>query len=766
MHIRRGLIFSLILFWLCAGSVAAQEFLPPEEAFPVETRVDGAGQVSVIWDVTDGYYLYGGKFAFSTESPGFELGEPERPAGKIKQDEYFGEVEVLRGRVEVAIPVIRSADAGNELVLKTKSQGCADAGLCYPPQRQSFDLTLPPQASPSQSPASPADVLAAFGEEVGIDDEEEDGFIPVEKAFLFEAEAINGESLRLAWRIAEGTYLYQEKIEVKLLEGQGVRLGEIELPQPKIKKDGVRPDGSFGDVAVYEHDFEATLPLIHTAGGEKAISLEFGFQGCAEIGICYPPRKVQLSFDLAAPTNVAEEAAGAQPADANASQASEAAPAASSGAPVAEQDRIADTLRGGSVWLILLTFFGFGALLSLTPCVFPMIPILSGIIAGQKNLTTRRSFMLSLVYVLAMAATYAGAGVLAAVFGQNLQAAFQDPWILSGFAVIFVLLALSMFGFYELQLPSSLQSRISDVSNRQQGGSFTGVAVMGFLSALIVGPCVAPPLAGALIYVGQTGDWMLGGAALFVMALGMGLPLLLIGASAGKLLPRAGMWMEAIKAVFGVGLLAVAIVLLERILPPAVSLVLWGALMVVSGVYMGALSQLDEAVSGWRKLWKGLGLVLVIYGALMLIGAAAGGKDTVQPLRGIGFGGVAGAGGPAHVEFKRIKTVEDLQREVANANRPVMLDFYADWCVSCKEMERYTFSDPEVIKTLESYLVLQADVTADDEQDRALLQGRFGLPGPPAIIFYGADGVERSNYRVVGFMDAETFAAHAREAVR
>jgi thiol:disulfide interchange protein DsbD len=259
---------------------------------------------------------------------------------------------------------------------------------------------------------------------------------------------------------------------------------------------------------------------------------------------------------------------------------------------------------------------------------------------------------------------------------------------------------------------------------------------------------------------------MLGGGALFVMALGMGLPLLLIGASAGKLLPRAGMWMEAIKAVFGVGLLAVAIVLLERVLPPAVSMILWGTLMVVSGIYMGALTQLDEMVSGWRKLWKGLGLVLVIYGALMLIGAAAGGKDTVQPLRGIGFAGGGAAAGPAHVEFKRIKTLEDLEREVANANRPVMLDFYADWCVSCKEMERYTFSDPKVIKALDNFLVLQADVTADDEQDRALLQGHFGLPGPPAIIFYDADGVERSNYRVVGFMEAEAFAAHAQEAVR
>jgi thiol:disulfide interchange protein DsbD len=489
------------------------------------------------------------------------------------------------------------------------------------------------------------------------------------------------------------------------------------------------------------------------------VTLIAKYQGCAEIGICYPPQtqRVSLSLPEALVTAVLPAAAAAPAAVAPAASASDQ--------PISEQDQIAAVLANSGLWVVIAAFFGFGLLLAFTPCVFPMIPILSGIIAGQgTKITTRKAFVLSLVYVLAMALTYTLVGVLAGLFGANLQAAFQDPWVLSAFALVFVLLALSMFGFYDLQLPSSLQSKLAELSNQQEGGTLIGVAIMGLLSALIVGPCVAPPLFGALIYISQTGDALLGGVALFALSMGMGAPLIAIGTSAGKLLPRAGAWMDAVKAVFGVALLGVAIFMLERILPPAVAMLLWGSLLICSAVYMGALTPLTPASSGWRKLWKGLGVVLLVYGALMLLGVAAGGKDTVQPLRGLAVGG--GSGAVAEAAFTRIKTVDDLDRELAKAGalgKPVMLDFYADWCVTCKELERYTFSDPAVIAELGRFVLLKADVTANDAADQALMQGRFGLPGPPAILFFATSGAELKGYRLVGFKSAKDFVAHLRQ---
>jgi thioredoxin:protein disulfide reductase len=771
----------LLLLWASAAPTAAdEEFLLPEQAFQVTAAADGADAVRVRWTIADGYYLYKSKFRFTSPFPDVALGDPELPTAQRKQDAFFGEVEVYRGQVEIRIPVTRRTSA-DTLTIEAACQGCADAGLCYPPQRQTLVVRLPqaaavtaavPVAAPTTltggRPGGPISGIAqSLGAQVGagIDDD----LLTAEQAFIFQAEVGAPERIDLTWDIAPGTYLYRDKVEIALDGATDVTLGSFQLPPGEIKRNTILPDGSTGDVAVYHDRVSLALPLLRRGTAASEIALVVKYQGCAERGICYPPQtqRVKLALPPAAqiPAAAPEQArnpsvttvVGASPAAADRS--------VSVPEPVAEQDRIASVLAERNLWAVVALFFGFGLLLAFTPCVFPMIPILSGIIAGAgPGITTRRAFTLSLVYVLAMALTYTVAGVLAGLFGANLQAAFQNPWILSAFALIFVLLALSMFGFYDLQLPSSLQSKLAEVSNKQARGTLIGVAIMGLLSALIVGPCVAPPLFGALIYISQTGDAVLGGVALFALSLGMGAPLIAIGTSAGKLLPRAGAWMDAVKAVFGVALLAVALTMLERILPAAVAMLLWGLLLICSAVYLGALNQIPAGASGWTRLWKGLGVGLLIYGALMLAGAAAGGKDTVQPLRGLLVGGGAGSALP-HAQFKRIKTTADLDRELAaaaTAGQPVMLDFYADWCVSCKEMERYTFSDPAVIQELGRFVLLQADVTANDAADQALMQGRFKLPGPPAILFFDTTGAETPSLRLVGFKPAEAFAAHLR----
>ncbi|MGD8408271.1 MAG: protein-disulfide reductase DsbD, partial [Thiohalophilus sp.] len=527
------------------------------------------------------------------------------------------------------------------------------------------------------------------------------------------------------------------------------KIGNVELPEGETKDDEF-----FGRIQVYHDSVDIDIPLVRTSGDAGPIELGMVYQGCAEkTGICYPPIRKTLSFDLPATDVVA--AAGDSTAQGGQGETAGQLP------PMSEQDTIAASLQQGGI-LVILTFFGFGLLLAFTPCVFPMIPILSSIIIGQgEKITTGRAFSMSLVYVLAMAVTYTIAGVIAGMLGENLQAAFQNPWILGSFAGVFVLLSLSMFGFFELQMPGFIQSKLTEVSNRQQGGSLTGVAVMGFLSALIVGPCVAAPLAGALIYIGQTGDAVLGGMALFALSMGMGLPLIAIGTSAGKLLPRAGGWMDAVKAVFGVLLLAVAIWMLERIIPEFVALWLWAALLIISGIYMKALEPLPAGTSGWHRLWKGLGIILLVYGILLAIGASAGGNDKFRPLQGV-FAGSGYTMQKEELQFEKIKTVEDLDARLAEAKaagQPVMLDFYADWCIYCKDFEKYVFTDPRVIDSLSGYKLLKADVTDNDDKDKALLSS-LGLTAPPAILFFGPDGKEVRSQRLVGAMGADDFHNH------
>ncbi|MDX1251884.1 MAG: protein-disulfide reductase DsbD [Gammaproteobacteria bacterium] len=607
-------------------------------------------------------------------------------------------------------------------------------------------LTMPSGYADEPVSSGVMGAISSLGERLGLKKADEK-FLEPDRAFVLSVDAVNGGTVRARWDIAEGYYLYKNKFGFDLKDAPGVSLGKFSAPQGQFKSDP-----NFGQVEVYHDQVVINLPVTRAAATPANIMLEARYQGCADAGFCYPPITRRIALTLPA-------------------GASAFAPAADTGAAgLPEQDRYARSLASGNTALTLLSFFGVGLLLAFTPCMFPMIPILSSIIVGQgERVGARRAFTLSLSYVLAMAVAYTVAGVLAGLFGGNLQAVFQNPWILGSFAAVFVLLALSMFGFYDLQLPASWQGKLATMSNHQRGGSHAGVAVMGLLSALIVGPCIAAPLAGALIYIGQSGDAVLGGSALFALSLGMGIPLLVIGASAGKLLPKAGDWMNAIKAVFGVMLLAVAIWMLERIIPAQVTMVLWAVLLIISAVYMGALAKLPLEASGWSKLWKGTGLVMLIYGGLLMFGAAGGGSDVLQPLRGTQFtGGAAGISAAERpLPFKPVKGLAGLNREIAVAaasGKPVMLDFYADWCVSCKEMEKKTFADGGVRRMLADVVLLQADVTANDAEDQALLK-QYGLFGPPSILFFGADGQERRDRRLMGFLEADEFRAHLSAAL-
>ena len=556
-------------------------------------------------------------------------------------------------------------------------------------------------------------------------------FLDPAVAFKPAARALDAQTIEVAFDIAKGYYLYRDKFKFAV-EGDSVTLGTPVFPKGKEKIDE-----NFGKVEVYYKRVAIRLPVERNASGTLPLTLKVTSQGCADAGVCYPPQTQTISVELPAPGSV---------------------PAAS-GAPVAvdgdESGKIAATLKNAGFWANLAFFFIAGLGLSLTPCVFPMIPILSGIIAGQGHKASHaRGFALSLAYVLGMALTYAAAGIAAGMTGTLLSAALQSPWVLGAFALVFVVLSFSMFGFYELQLPTALQSKLSEESGHLRGGRGIGVFLMGALSALIVGPCVAAPLAGALLYIGQTGDAVLGGTALFVMALGMGVPLIAVGTAGGSLLPKTGPWMEAVKKGFGVLLLATAVWLISPVVPPVVPMLAWAALLIVPAIYLHALDPLPPHVKGWQRFWKGVGIVMLLTGAALLIGALAGSRDPLQPLAGLR--GQAVAAETRKLPFEPVRSVTELDSRLAAGDRPVMLDFYADWCVSCKEMERYTFADPAVQAKLAGFTLLKADVTGNTLDDKALL-ARFGLFGPPGIIFFAPDGKEVPGIRVVGYQEAASF---------
>lgn len=582
-----------------------------------------------------------------------------------------------------------------------------------------------------------------------------DDFLDPEQAFKLTVQPLDERAVEVSFEIAPGYYMYREQFKA---EAQGAKLGTLDLPAGKSKFDETFQK----TVEVYRERLSVRVPVSQADG---AFTLSVTGQGCADKGLCYPPMTANFEVRLAAFGGTATvkrlEAAEEAP-------AGFALPAAKTAdAPLSESGRLDAALQSGHFWTVIGVFFVAGLLLSLTPCVLPMLPILSSIIVGSGGKGGKgarvRGLLLAISYSLGMALIYTALGVAAGLAGEGLAATLQKPWVLASFALALVLFSLSMFGAYELQMPSRLTGGLSQASQRLPAGRFFGVFVMGGVSALIVSPCVAAPLAGALLYLSQTRDVLLGGSALFALACGMSVPLLLLGASAGSLLPRAGAWMDEVKHFFGLLLLAVALWTVQPVLPAAVSQALWGALLIGTAAMLG-LFQPAHAVHRPRTwLRKTVAVVAFVYGLAQLLGAAAGGTDVLKPLAGFGRSSEAATAPSGALSFQPVRSVAELDAAVASAGRPVMLDFYADWCVSCKEMERFTFTDPAVRARLAGALLLKADVTANSPADRELLK-RFKLFGPPGTIFFDAKGQELAGVRVIGFQDAPRFLSSLQAA--
>ena len=797
------LSWCLLLLSLNSFAASPNDLLKPDVAFKASLSLTSPNKLKVTWDIADGYYMYRKRFKFESDTAGVTLGNPVFTKGKMKEDPGFGLVETYRKQMSVEIPVIRdtSASASTLFKLKTKSQGCADIGVCYPPQKKTLDIQLaalnleaptnetkknttdPTPASSPQAINNTSSLAASLGI-TGLTDT--NAPLHPDKAFAYDVIATDKQTLNARWDVTKGHYLYQHKIDFKLIDPPaGVSLGKPVLPKGKKEHDQY-----FGDIVIYNKSFDVKVPVTG-ASNAKQLTVKATYQGCSKLtGICYPPQtKIQKVNIAAAASNVTpnsstttsrtssnteipspETTTAKTLASTNLIKETNNTNSAQKIAPtkISEQDSIVNKMKDSGFFTVIFFFFLAGIALTFTPCVFPMIPILSGIIAGQgSDNSTRKSFFLSLSYVLAMAFTYAVVGVIAALSGENLQVALQNPWVIGAFAGLFVLLSLAMFGFYELQMPSGIQNKLASISNSQSGGSMINAAVMGLLSALIVGPCVTAPLIGALIYISQTNDVLIGGLSLFALGLGMGVPLMIVGTSAGKFLPKAGAWMDNVKAGFGIMMLALAIWMLERILPMPIIVLLSGILAIFTGIYMGALDALNETSTGWKRFFKASGLVVLLYGAMLLFGAASGSGSLIQPLKG-NFSGSSTNSSQANIEqglvFQQIKGIEGLNQALANAKqqgKTVMLDFYADWCISCKEMEHITFADKNVIATLKGTILLQADVTPNDDLDKALLK-KFGLFGPPGILFFDKNSQENLPFRIVGEMKPEPFDHHVQ----
>jgi thiol:disulfide interchange protein DsbD len=570
-------------------------------------------------------------------------------------------------------------------------------------------------------------------------------FLMPDEAFKVRAKVSNSMEIKLKINLAKDMYLYEKSIKMQLVNSNGITIKEIKAPKSILHHDEM--------VFTSSPFYSIILQKDPDISGEKKINFKLSYQGCSEQGLCYEPLEKSYNFTIDT-SKLTSKSIKPKIKKLNLETLSQTPKKIETDNQKSKSDAIADTIKNENIIVILLTFLGFGLLLALTPCVFPMIPIISGVIISQgKNITTRKALMLSIVYVLAMAVAYTIAGVLAGLFGSNLQAALQTPWVIYSFSAIFVALAFSMFGFYELKLPDSLVTKVSSHGNK---GGYIGVAIMGFLSALIVGPCVAAPLAGALVYIGQTGDALLGGMALFAMSIGMGIPLIVVGVSAGKFMPKPGMWMTMVSAIFGVMMLGVAIWMLERVVDSYITMLLYAILGIGFSIYLGALEK------GIHIFQKSVAVILFTYSLTLLIGVLGGSTNMAKPLEFLkpqAVNSIIQTQTP-HAKFIKISSISQLDKQLSkNKGKKIILDFYADWCTSCKELEKVTFNNQAVKSKMAEFVLIQADITKNSQENKALSK-KYGVFGPPVVIFFDKDTKVIKSKTIVGFIEADQFLDH------
>lgn len=747
-----------LLYMTSAFAIGEDELLAPEQAFSVQGRVIDANTVEVEWQIAEGYYIYHDKVSITSQTPGITVGTIDLPAGKKKFDEIFNkELETHRHTLTVRVPITRTEFAVNTLQLSANSQGCADVGVCYPPLKQTVLLNLPVAgaADSAGNPAGGLQKLSSLGNSLGLGGAQE--FLPPDEAFAFNAHVDAHGMIIADWQIAPGYYLYRSKFAFST-DTDGASLGTPAMPAGEMHT-GILPEGGEGEVEVYMHGVQVSIPVVRSDAAVNSINFIAKYQGCAEAGICYPPQTKQVSLELAATT--AGSTTAAAPLDTEAVT------------PLATMDK-----DKGYLWYILIAF-GIGLGLTFTPCVLPMIPILSSIIVGQSKdgqITKLKGGLLSLSYVLGTSVVYSGAGWVAGASGKQLQAYFQNPWVLGTVSIILLILALSMFGLFTIQMPSAVQSRLQSSSSSIKGGSLIGVFLMGILSSMIVGACASPVLLSVLGVAIKSQDPLLGALIMFSMSIGMGVVLIAIGVGAGFLIPRAGTWMDAVKYFFGVLLIGVAIYILT-VIEAVPILLLWGIFLIVLSVYLGATQSLPEGTSGWRKFWKGIGIVLLIWGVLNLLGGMQGNRDPLNP---IDFDSLTTTTSSApmaeqgqvvavHELFRRVTSTAQLDQELAAARaagKPVMIDFFATWCTDCLRYEKSTFTDPGVQALMRQFVTLQVDVTDPDDPGTSAVQKQLGVFAPPAILFFKADGSANEAMNFYGYKKARDFSAHLQQALK